>query len=155
MRQELPDLGKLTGAQKDALIVDLFDLVKDLRTEVVRLTKGVEELEGRLAKDSHNSSKPPSTEGLRKPKSQRKPSGKKPGGQKGHPGSTLRQVTNPDRIVQMSMPDWCDACGAALAESVETEGEPASHRYRPLATGSDRIPSADSPLRLRAGAGVI
>ena len=120
MLQELPDLGKLSDAQKDALIVELFGLVKKLSGEVERLRRRVEELEGRLKKDSHNSSKPPSAEGLRKPKSQRKSSGKKPGGQKGHLGSTLKQMTNPDRIVEAPISCWCEACGAALSEGETT-----------------------------------
>ena len=59
----------------------------------------VAELERRLGLNSSNSGKPPSSDGLTKPprtKSLREPSGKKPGGQKGHRGETLRQVENPD-----------------------------------------------------------
>src|SRR5260221_12879545 len=57
------------------------------------LLERVQELEARLAKDSHNSSKPPSSDGLaRKTKSLRRRSGKKPGGQLGHRGETLRLV---------------------------------------------------------------
>lgn len=48
-------------------------------------------LKERLCTDSHNSSKPPSTDGYHKPepKSRRVRTGRKPGGQKGHPGTTL------------------------------------------------------------------
>ena len=56
---ELPDLSALSVAQKDALIITLFEQVKVLTTTVRMLTARVEELEGRLRKDSHNSSKPP------------------------------------------------------------------------------------------------
>src|SRR5258708_12723330 len=60
------------------------------------LLERVQELEARLAKDSHNSSKPPSSDGLaRKTKSLRRRSGKKPGGQLGHRGETLPLVATP------------------------------------------------------------
>src|SRR5260370_11560514 len=53
----------------------------------------IKTLEGQLAKDSHNSSLPPSSDRfVRQPESLRKPSGKKPGGQKDHRGHHLRQV---------------------------------------------------------------
>jgi len=57
----------------------------------------IKALEDRLAQNSHNSSKPPSTDGYQKPspKSLRQPSEKEPGGQKGHPGHTLEKVSNP------------------------------------------------------------
>ena len=81
-------------------------------------------LEARLAKDSHNSSKPPSSDGLAKPapKSLRKKSGKKPGGQKGHPGSTRELVDTPDHVIVHPV-DECHACGCDLhrknADSME------------------------------------
>jgi len=81
-----------------------------LREQVVLLAGRVQELEARLAKDSHNSSKPPSSDGLaRKTKSLRRRSGKKPGGQIGHRGDTLRLVSTPDRVVP-HRPGICAGC---------------------------------------------
>jgi transposase len=77
----------------------------------------VQELQARLAKDSHNSSKPPSSDGVgRKMKSLRRRSGKKPGGQLGHPGETLHLVATPDAVVEQR-PAVCTACQAELDEA--------------------------------------
>ena len=76
----------------------------------------VRDLEARLAKDSRNSSKPPGGDGLaRKSRSLRKKSGKKPGGQLGHRGETLRLVSAPDEVVKQR-PAVCAACQARLGE---------------------------------------
>jgi transposase len=65
--------------------------IADLEALLAQQRAYSRELEGRLAKDSHNSSKPPSSDGLRrKTKSLRTPSGKKASGQLGHRGETLR-----------------------------------------------------------------
>ena len=88
----------------------------------------VDELTARLNKDSHNSSKPPSSDGLRKPRasaSLRKRTGRKPGGQKGHPGSTLEYRDDPDAFKEYR-PECCDGCNHDLSgvESVvETRQE--------------------------------
>jgi transposase len=74
-------------------------------------------LEARLAKDSHNSSKPPSSDPPFKkpaPRSLRRSSGKRPGGQKGHPGATLGLVDEPDRTVTLALTGHCD-CGRCRA----------------------------------------
>src|SRR5271165_7500554 len=85
-----------------------------LRDQVAQLAQRVQELEARLSKDSHNSSKPPSSDGLaRKTKSLRRRSGKKPGGQIGHQGETLRLVATPDAVVE-HRPAICTACGTSL-----------------------------------------
>jgi transposase len=87
------------------------------REQIVALVARVQELEARLAKDSRNSSKPPSSDGLqreaRKTKSLRKRSGKRPGGQLGHRGETLRLVARPDVVVE-HRPAVCSASEAPL-----------------------------------------
>ncbi|MGC8500313.1 MAG: DUF6444 domain-containing protein, partial [Leptospirillia bacterium] len=72
----------------------LVDLVLALSAQNQDLLARGSALEEQLAKNSRNSSKPPSTDGYAKPapKSLRVSSGKKPGGQKGHPGHTLSPV---------------------------------------------------------------
>lgn len=91
-----------------------FDLFHGMETAMQALTKRVKELEDRLAKDSHNSSKPPTSDGMRKkPKSLRHKSGKLSGGQQGHSGRTLCFSQNPDEIVLHS-PSDCRHCGTSL-----------------------------------------
>ncbi|TXH21291.1 MAG: hypothetical protein E6Q95_04105 [Chitinophagaceae bacterium] len=62
--------------------------------------KELEELKSRLNKSSKNSSKPPSSDGLKKMiKNNREKSTRKPGAQPGHKGSTLSVVEQPDEII--------------------------------------------------------
>lgn len=116
----------LTNASRDELlriIAAQAQVIVALQAQVAALQARVKELEDQLATNSRNSSKPPSTDGARpRPRSLRKPSGKKPGGQPGHPGQTLRLVDKPDRIVQ-HRPSECAGCGASLAEVTPTEVE--------------------------------
>jgi len=87
---------------------------------LVDMSRRIQALEEQLAKNSGNSSKPPSSDGLKKPSLQpmntqslRKKSGKKPGGQKGHLGTTLEAVQTPDRIV-VHRPAVCTHCQSSL-----------------------------------------
>ena len=74
--------------------------VKALEGLIDALQERVKTLEGQQAKDSHNSSLPPSSDRfVRPPKSLRKKSGKRPGGQKGHRGHHLRQMETPDEVL--------------------------------------------------------
>jgi transposase len=83
------------------------------REVFAQLSARIERLEGQLSKDSHNSSKPPSTDGpknpVRKTKSLRGKSGKKSGGQPGHRGHTLLMVAHPDTSIALTPPAcaWC------------------------------------------------
>ena len=94
---------------------------EELIALIAALNARIAELERRLGLNSGNSGKPPSSDGLKKPpsrvRSSREPSGKKPGGQKGHKGETLRQVAEPDSIVN-HFPPSCAACGAAVTPAM-------------------------------------
>ena len=107
-----PDLSSLTHAQKDAIIGSLY-------ATVARLEQELDELRGRLAKNSTNSSRPSSSDGLDKPdpKPRRERSGKPSGGQKGHPGRTLKRVAEPDHRIDHE-PGRCSGCGSALNGAV-------------------------------------
>jgi transposase len=75
-------------------------------------------LQERLSLTSRNSSKPPSQDGYAKPrpKSLRGKTGKKSGGQPGHPGATLNPVEKPDQIEVHSLSICPCGCGSDLSE---------------------------------------
>ena len=82
----------------------------------------IQELRDQLAKNSQNSGKPPSSDGLKKPRTRslRKKSGRRSGGQKGHQGHTLKMVEQPDQI-QVYEASTCSHCATDL-QSVEPCG---------------------------------
>jgi transposase len=80
------------------------------------LQERVKELERQQAKDSHNSSLPPSSDRfVRRAKSLRQKSGKKPGGQQGHRGHHLEQVEIPDQVVIHEV-ECCEQCQLDLRD---------------------------------------
>ena len=97
-----------------------------LRQEIRSLKKENEKLREQLAKyetpekNSGNSSTPPSKENIkdeaiRRTKTLRKPTGRKPGGQKGHEGSTLKMTQTPDKTEDVSA-SCCTKCGSSLED---------------------------------------
>jgi transposase len=95
----------------------LEDQAAEFAAHTAKLEARIMELEKRLNKNSSNSSKPPSSDGLkRKPKSLRpKNTGRKPSGQPGHPGQTLRQSEAPDIVVEIPLV-ICPHCSGDLKE---------------------------------------
>src|SRR6266480_6764910 len=79
-----------------------------------QLTQRLAVLEEQMSKNSRNSSLPPSSDRfVRQPKSLRKKSGKKPGGQATHPGSTLQMSEHPDEVLLHPV-SQCQDCHADL-----------------------------------------
>lgn len=102
----------------------------------------VEALENQLAKNSCNSSKPPSGEGFKpKPKSQRRKSERSSGGQSGHRGATLEWSDEVDDVM-FHLVETCEVCGTSLSA---VEGE--SWESRPV---QDLAPIALSVTEHRA-----
>ena len=86
--------------------------------QIAELLQRIRDLEARLGKDSHNSSKPPSSDPPFKkppPRSRRVRSGKKPGGQKDHPGATRALVEDPEHRIVLPLEGLC-SCGHDCAE---------------------------------------
>ncbi len=112
-------------AGPDAMVAWVEQLVSTHQQQVANLTTRLEQLEARLNKDSHNSHKPPSSDGPAKrprPHSLRQPSGKKSGGQTGHPGVTRALVDQPEVIIPHA-PPVCLQCGASLEAAPEVGRE--------------------------------
>jgi transposase len=110
----------LSREELEAVVVEQAALIAELRAEVA-------ELRARLSANSRNSSRPPSSDGLAKPpapKSLRRRSGRKQGGQPGHGGRHLQRVERPDSVVAY-VPARCDGCGGDLAG-----GEPVGEEAR-------------------------
>src|SRR5271157_4258744 len=121
--KESVDRAALSQLSNDDLIALLLAQEARHTVEMTTLRAQIAELERRLELNSSNSGKPPSSDGLKKPariSSLREPSGKKTGGQKGHPGETLRRTETPDVTVD-HYPTTCTACGAALTAAMTTD----------------------------------
>src|ERR1039458_2146239 len=117
------DRAALSQFSKDDLIALLLAQAARHAAETETLRARIAELERRLGLDSSNSGKPPSSDGLKKPprvRSLRERSGKKTGGQKGHPGGTLRRSASPDTTID-HYPQTCTTCGAHLTATMATD----------------------------------
>lgn len=98
-----------------AFVQTLLGTIETQAARIQQLEKRVHELERQLSQQSRNSSKPPSSDGLRKPPNLRTPGGKK-GAPKGHPGTTLHAVLNPDEIIVCEL-TICPDCSCSLADA--------------------------------------
>src|SRR5437588_12693781 len=91
-------------------------LMQQMQEQIAGLTRQVKALQDRLAKNSHNSSLPPSSDRfVRQPKSLRNKSEKKSGGQEGHPGTTLEFSEAPDEVIE-HLVTVCSSCQHDLRE---------------------------------------
>lgn len=107
-----------TELSKEALI----DIIMELQQMVKAQNVEIQSLRNQLAKNSQNSSKPPSSDGLKKPRTQslRKKSGRNSGGQQGHKGHTLKMVEEPNHV-EVHEVSTCPHCATDI-ESVTPHG---------------------------------
>jgi transposase len=102
------------------LVARLEQRVEGLVSLNQALVARIADLNVRVGKNSRNSSKPPSSDGLSKPpapnRAERRAQGRRPGKQPGEKGTHLAQVKDPDDVV-MHCPETCASCGAGLARA--------------------------------------
>ena len=96
-------------AELTALVQTLTESNAALTETIKELQDTIKELQRQLNQNSQNSSKPPSSDGFTKPQSQRTKTGRKPGGQKGHPGSHMSIPHAPDEV-KAHFPVKCLSC---------------------------------------------
>ena len=133
MSMDIPQDFNSLGFLYAMLVEQLYALARNLdgqnqeyAKEIETLKARLQEVEDQLARNSNNSNSPSSSAGPEKPapKSRRKRSGKKPGGQPNHEGSTLELSDDPDKI-EIHQVETCDNCGRDL-----TDVEAHSHECR-------------------------
>src|SRR5665213_739774 len=110
-------------ARLEALIATLKAQNAELRAMIAVQNARIADLERQFGLNSGNSGKPPSSDGLKKPparvSSLRERSGKKTGGQQGHPGKTLSRTATPDVTID-HFPATCPGWGEPLSEAMAT-----------------------------------
>ena len=125
MTEEVRLLREIIGSQHTD-ICRLNRNIDKLNADLRKRDKRIKELEEKLAKyetpnkNSGNSNTPPSKENIkaeviRRTKTLRKPTGRKPGGQEGHEGCTLKKAQTPDETEDI-MANYCTRCGASLED---------------------------------------
>ena len=117
------DRSQLAELDKEALISIVLTLqqqVQQLQQTVAEQAAAIQSLRDQLAKNSQNSGRPPSSDGLKKPRTRslRQKTGKRSGGQQGHEGHTLKMVEQPDHI-RVHQVRVCPHCATDL-RSVES-----------------------------------
>lgn len=99
----------------------VINYIVELEIKIEMLDERLKRLEAIIHKDSHNSSLPPSSDGLNHyPKNSREKSNRSPGGQKGHSGSTLKRSSTPDTVIVYPVYK-CSQCGCSLKKVEPTD----------------------------------
>jgi transposase len=112
------DNQQLAGLDKESLVA----MIIELREVIAKQTVLLQELRDQLAKNSQNSGKPPSSDGLKKPRSLRERGTGRSGGQVGHEGHTLKMVERADHFERHAA-TICPHCATDLSEVRPSEVE--------------------------------
>ena len=140
MKEQVTDISKVLKSLAEEML-SMRNTIDQQYSEIVRLSRNIEALNHQLRKkneenaklrerlskyehpdkNSGNSSTPPSRENMkdeivRRTKTLRKPSGKKPGGQNGHEGRKLSRSSTPDEVID-DIPNFCTNCSESLADA--------------------------------------
>lgn len=124
MVEQQPEQKQAKKVGSHSTVEELLGYIQQLETQLMKQQKIIQEqaqviqaLRDQLAKNSQNSGKPPSSDGLSKPRTQslRKSEGRKSGGQPGHVGNTLTPVEKPDHIQRHEVKQ-CQHCQGSLEE---------------------------------------
>jgi transposase len=114
LRRRVVELEEELKRQRESTQEKLKAERESVQGQLGEMQSQIEDLKGQGAKNSHNSSKPPSSDGLkRKTHSRRKSSGRKSGGQNGHAGET-RELSEKIDTVVIHRPQRCEQCGEDL-----------------------------------------
>lgn len=102
---------------KDKEICKDCKILKEMELRLKKQEELIKALQNRLSLDSHNSHKPPSSDGFKKKiiKSLRKATGRNPGGQPGHKGEALKMIDNPQRMIGHKI-ERCKGCQRSLED---------------------------------------
>lgn len=122
--EEIHDAYQAGEEAVQRVFASVIATVEHLASHIQEQHDVIQQLRDQVQKNSRNSSKPPSSDGLKKPRprSLRK-SGQRPnGGQPGHPGQTLHQVEHPDRVTVHPV-NVCQKCQRGLEKVEETRRE--------------------------------
>lgn len=121
---ERSQLEKLDKESLIVIILTLQEQLRQLRQQVEEQAAEIQSLRDQLAKNSQNSGKPPSSDGLKKPRrsSLRRKGSRPTGGQAGHAGHTLAMVAEPN-VVEVHEVRACPHCAADLAWVAPCEHE--------------------------------
>jgi len=104
-----------TIEQQETTIKQREATIEQQEATITHLEVQITELEAQRKQTSRNSNKPPSSDGFKKVKNQRKKGERAPGGQKGHKGKTLEMVDNPDHV-EVHTVNTCEKCRTSLKD---------------------------------------